>query len=54
MPVELDLNFDTEPGSKLQNITFALIIDKQGVAIKDADATPDEYWASFILTEEQD
>jgi sulfur carrier protein ThiS len=54
MPVLLDISFETKPESKLQNITLALIVDEQGVAVQDEDAVPDEYWAAFILTEEQD
>jgi hypothetical protein len=54
MPVLIDLNVNTNPNSRFGDVVFALLIDEQGNAIKDADAPSDEYWASFMRISEQD
>jgi hypothetical protein len=54
MPVLLNLNFNASPDSLFGDAVFALLLDEQGTAIKDADAEEDEYWASFMRIEEQD
>jgi len=54
MPVLIDFNIDTNPNSQLQNLSYALVLDEQGNAIEDADATPEEYWAVFVKKEDTD
>ena len=54
MPVQIDFNISTNPNSLFGDAVFALLLDEQGTAIKEADAAEDEYWASFVRISEQD
>jgi hypothetical protein len=54
MPVLIDINFNASPDSLFGDAVFALLLDEQGNAIKDADAPSDEYWAAFMRISEQD